>query len=254
MELKKYVQKLTERSNIARFEQVQIALNQLKIRYDCQIQSKWDGSNIIVGSGRGLLVCAHHDSKQHDGFSCPGANDNASGVAVLLSLSDYFRENYDLVSFAFFAEEEKEMDGSHYYVSKMPLPTAVLCLEWVGNGNTIGIYPNNNTALYDLLSSTAEMLSIPYLTFPSIGELYSDDVPFREKGIDAHCISLITEEDYAIVSKYEPKTAEETRTIFRQLSIAQIYHSPQDTAEKIQEASLQLAFEFAKKTIEDYIK
>ena len=48
----------------------------------------------------------------------PGANDNASGVALLLSLAKYYRENppeYSTV-FCFFTGEEVGLEGSKYFV------------------------------------------------------------------------------------------------------------------------------------------
>jgi aminopeptidase YwaD len=67
-----------------------------------------------------IAITAHYDHLGSLGRKVffPGANDNASGVAMLLGLSRYFSENppeYSLVFIAFSAEEAGLL-GSGYYV------------------------------------------------------------------------------------------------------------------------------------------
>ena len=68
-----------------------------------------------------IVLSAHFDHLGRMGSSTifPGANDNASGVSMLLSLAKYFKENrpnYSLV-FCFFSGEEAGLEGSKYFVS-----------------------------------------------------------------------------------------------------------------------------------------
>ncbi len=73
---------------------------------------------------RFLLLCAHYD---HLGaFSSvyfPGANDNASGVAMLLSLAQHFKDHPPEYSVAFvaFSGEEIGLLGSQYFAEHPPL-------------------------------------------------------------------------------------------------------------------------------------
>ena len=80
----------------------------------------------------------------------PGANDNASGVAMLLSLANYFSDKspkYNLVFMAFGAEEAGIL-GSKYYVENPLFPLQdikfVLNLDIMGTGDE-GITVVNGT-------------------------------------------------------------------------------------------------------------
>lgn len=67
---------------------------------------------------RVLLLTAHYDHIGAFGsVYFPGANDNASGVAMLLSLARHFRENPPSYSVAFvaFSGEEAGLFGSRYF-------------------------------------------------------------------------------------------------------------------------------------------
>lgn len=75
-----------------------------------------------------LLISAHYDhlgAMGKDTFF-PGANDNASGVAMLLSLAKHFskkenRPDYNLLFVAFGAEEAGLL-GSQYFIANPPIP------------------------------------------------------------------------------------------------------------------------------------
>jgi aminopeptidase YwaD len=68
-----------------------------------------------------IVLSAHYDHLGRMGADTyfPGANDNASGCAMLLSLAKYYAENqpdYSIV-FCFFSGEEAGLVGSSYFVS-----------------------------------------------------------------------------------------------------------------------------------------
>lgn len=68
-----------------------------------------------------VVFSAHYDHLGRMGKDTyfPGANDNASGVAMLLSLANYYKKNpppFSIV-FCFFSGEEAGLLGSHYFVS-----------------------------------------------------------------------------------------------------------------------------------------
>jgi len=69
-----------------------------------------------------VVITAHYDHLGRMGQETffPGANDNASGVAMLLSLSAYFAENPPerTIVFMAFAGEEAGLIGSHVYIDK----------------------------------------------------------------------------------------------------------------------------------------
>jgi hypothetical protein len=74
-----------------------------------------------------VVISAHYDSRTidpMDGFSAaPGANDNASGVAILLELARLMssRSWNQTIVFAAFAAEEQGTHGSRHYVQNMML-------------------------------------------------------------------------------------------------------------------------------------
>ena len=69
-----------------------------------------------TGDGARFLVCSHLDSMQ----VCPGANDNASGMAATLALADYFAASPlgHGVDFVIFNGEEWDLAGSKAYVAR----------------------------------------------------------------------------------------------------------------------------------------
>jgi aminopeptidase YwaD len=106
-------------------------------------------SQNVIGQIRGteepdsyLILCAHYDHLgQLSEAIFTGANDNASGTAMLLSMAAYFVENplkQTLILIAF-GGEETGLLGSAYYVNQQPaVPLAetsfVLNLDLMGNG------------------------------------------------------------------------------------------------------------------------
>jgi Zn-dependent M28 family amino/carboxypeptidase len=86
-----------------------------------------------------LLVCAHYDSRSEHGENlAPGADDNASGVAVLLEAARVFAEAgvEPRVMLAFFGGEEDSLIGSRAFASEIsherPLLRGVINVDMVG--------------------------------------------------------------------------------------------------------------------------
>ena len=81
------------------------------------------GTNIIAGKGKIVIGC-HYDSIG------PGADDNASGVAVALDVAKKVKG----VTFVFFDAEERGLLGSKYYVKNLKvLPDSMINLDMVGH-------------------------------------------------------------------------------------------------------------------------
>ena len=79
-----------------------------------------------------FVISAHYDHLgNRDGTVYPGADDNASGVAVLLELAAYCRKapfRRTLV-FAFFDAEEAGLQGAKMFVSSPPVPLNRIALN-----------------------------------------------------------------------------------------------------------------------------
>jgi len=89
-----------------------------------------------------IIVCAHYDHLGMMGKQVyfPGANDNASGVAMMMSLANYFRLNkcsYSLI-FITFAAEELGLKGADYFYNNLPIKKEnikfLINLDMVGTG------------------------------------------------------------------------------------------------------------------------
>ncbi len=91
-----------------------------------------------------IVFSAHYDhlGKMGDIYF-PGANDNASGTAMLLSLARYYAkpENQPAFSIAFiaFGAEEADLRGSHYYVQHPLFPLSkikfLINMDIMGTGD-----------------------------------------------------------------------------------------------------------------------
>lgn len=101
-------------------------INHIKLGLKAKFEKNFTTKNLIAyieGASvpdSFIVMSAHYDHLGSMGRKVyfPGANDNASGVAMLLSLAKYFAENppdYSLVIMAFSAEELGLL-GSGYYV------------------------------------------------------------------------------------------------------------------------------------------
>ncbi|MCX2576081.1 M28 family metallopeptidase [Pedobacter sandarakinus] len=91
-----------------------------------------------------LLITAHYDHLGGMGENTyfPGANDNAAGVAMLLSLAKYYIKNPPNYSIGFicFGAEEAGLVGSRFFVENPMVPLSnirfLLNLDLVGTGES----------------------------------------------------------------------------------------------------------------------
>lgn len=89
-----------------------------------------------------IIICAHYDHLGMMGKNTyfPGANDNASGIAMVMTLANYFIKNpskYSLV-FLCLASEEVGLKGAEYFYNNMPIAKEnikfLINLDLVGTG------------------------------------------------------------------------------------------------------------------------
>ncbi|MBI2830442.1 MAG: M28 family peptidase [Chloroflexi bacterium] len=228
--------------------------------------------NIIVDFSsspkeRSLLFSAHYDCVR----GSPGANDNASAVAVLLGLCHKLSDGPAPVRVVFFDREEAWLQtpflrlgllGSFFYVLKNSLKnvTAAYNLEFCGMGDFLGIWPVSQKeaglAGIKRLEQVAAELSMPfrYAHIPWMF-LTSDHLPFRLKGIpDAVTLSLLPasqvpgiETFYASLSVGKVLSGWR-RTLPEPLSVL---HTTEDTSGRLSEDSLRLMLSLLLKIIED---
>ena len=113
-----------------------------------------------------IYVTAHYDHLGMMGSNTmfPGANDNASGIAMMLNLAKYFKINKPKYSIVFiaFSGEEAGLIGSHHYVENPLTPLSdikfLVNLDLMGNGAEGVMVVNGtiNPSEFQLLKSINE--------------------------------------------------------------------------------------------------
>ncbi len=138
-----------------------------------------------------VILGAHYDhlGEAPDGTIWAGANDNASGVAILLEIArSWHARGYiprRTILFAAWDAEEQGLVGSRHYVQNPRVPltqtVSMLQLDMVGAGPpTLAI--NGETQLTDHLLALAAAFDIPA---ESSSQGRSDHIPFLEAGVPA---------------------------------------------------------------------
>ncbi len=124
------------------------SLKSIKIQVESEFIPSYQTQNVwglIKGTGPGdslIIIGAHYDHLGKMGTAIyHGANDNASGTAMVLELARHYAKNppkYSIL-FAFFAAEELGLIGSRYMASHFPLNLAktkiMINLDMVGTGS-----------------------------------------------------------------------------------------------------------------------
>ncbi len=167
-----------------------------------QMLSNYEVNNIVgvipslEKSEKYLAITAHYDHLGGMGKNTyfPGANDNASGVAMLLSLGAYFHKyplkNHNVLLIAF-AGEEAGLLGSQFFTNHPRVPLAslsfLLNVDIMGSGEE-GITVVNGAVhkdAFERLTHLNDSLGI----LPQIKvrgkAANSDHYPFSEKGVPA---------------------------------------------------------------------
>lgn len=192
-------------SEIAAQTSVQINTNSFKetpktirINIENKFIPDFKASN-VVGIVKGtkypdsvLMITAHYDHLGGMGAKTyfPGANDNAAGVATLLSLAKYYAANPQPYSIAFicFAAEEAGLLGSKHFVDNPLIPLKnikfLINLDLVGtgeNGMTVvnaSVYPkafallneiNNGQKLISKINSRGKAANSDHYFFTESG-------------------------------------------------------------------------------------
>ena len=111
---------------------VLLPLSSFKVNFENKLIKKFNAAN-ICGMVRGtakpdsvILITAHYDHLGGMGEKIffPGANDNASGVSLLMNLAKYYAANPQPYSIGFilFAGEEAGLLGSKYFTENPLVP------------------------------------------------------------------------------------------------------------------------------------
>jgi hypothetical protein len=140
-----------------------------------------------------LLIGAHYDSAN----AGLGADDNASGVAVLLETAQRIHDMPTPFSIRFitFGSEENGLDGSTYFAQNMSQAevensVAMINLDSLSAGNLLYVYSDEgeDAFLRDWVLEWADGHDLPLQTIHDAqlsedGNYYSDFGSFKERGI-----------------------------------------------------------------------
>jgi len=152
---------------------------------------------------RYILVSAHYDHLGvRDGVIYPGADDNASGVAAMLQIAEYFRQHppQHTIVFAAFDAEELGLRGAQAFVKALPFARDKLAmnlnLDMVSRNDDNEIWAagiHHTPALKDIVASAASRSTLkvklghdrPMLAAGSMEDWTSssDHGPFHEVGV-----------------------------------------------------------------------
>lgn len=142
-----------------------------------------------------LVLSAHYDhlGGMGGGTYFPGANDNASGVALLLSLAKYYASNPPRYSVAFlcFAGEEAGLIGSKYFTENpiIPLQTIKflvnLDLEGTGEEGITVVNATEYQKAFEVLCKINQVNNYLIKVNARTKAANSDHYWFTEKGVPA---------------------------------------------------------------------
>ncbi len=147
-----------------------------------------------------IVFTCHYDhlGEMGKGIYFPGANDNASGTAMVLDLVRHFSKNKDKlkysIAFLFFSGEELGLLGSFYYVDNPLFPLQsikyLINLDMVGSGDK-GITVVNGTEFKQEFNKLVELNEQnKYLPKVNIRgpAANSDHYPFYKSGVKSFFI------------------------------------------------------------------
>lgn len=162
--------------------------------------------NLIARAGRGpvLVIGAHYDTRrradrdpERPDDPVPGANDGASGVAVLLELArvlDRPRLRQEVWLVFFDAEDQGGLEGrpwilgsTHFAATLAVTPTAMILVDMVGDADPQFYYEqHSDPALREQLWRIAAELGYRSWFIPEPRwALIDDHLPFLQRGIPA---------------------------------------------------------------------
>ncbi len=186
-----------------------------------QLNGTSEGKNIIgwiKGSkepGKYLVISAHYDhiGRNKQGAIYYGADDNASGVACMLSLAKYFKKNpqpYSII-FAAFDREESGLEGALKYVEQLEEKNKVSSIKFNLNLDMVartdsnelyasGIrhYPSYQYVVNQVKDHTNAYLLMghDYGSFRDDWTMLSDQYAFHKRNIPFIYISVEDHADY----------------------------------------------------------
>ena len=259
-----HVKALEQRSNKERVDYVKELLTKRGIQYERQPfrLRLLKGENIIVtdfcksNSKNQFLLTAHINKS----FFSPGANDNASGVSVLLKVAERLKSlqlfDNTSIKIIFFDHEDglAFVDGSTYYAKNtdISLINFVFNLDMVGMGNCVALSPEIKTNANHYIAQLLKIFTqrkILFFTYNLPPVFMEDHIPFMKRGIASTSLNLFPKKDLEYLKKIVSSSVlamvkDYLSLRFNQTSYPMTTmrhrHSDKDVSEFISEDSLEL--------------
>lgn len=273
MKLLDFIKELENKSDGERLSIILNFLENNKCEYEIERFRYFDeeSSNIILEIGRGekeILLVNNYDSFPNS----PGANDNASGVAVSLDiykkLVEYKKKgllNWK-VKVIFFGKNQPSKAfpqgriGSRVYIKehKKELDNIIAVLNpyLSGAGDSIFFWPvlreNKGSEVLEIIKKVLDKLKINYDTAGNLISLYPDYESFREAGVkNSFCFMSINENEKSNVKLYASYPSIEILArnflgkIFKAFQVSQPelflrYHTSEDKSYYLDESTLKM--------------
>ncbi|MBC7921209.1 MAG: M28 family peptidase [Ferruginibacter sp.] len=248
--LLKLVKDLEGKSDEARLRIIRSRLEAWRVPY--QLHRYQTGTNLFVKAKTDSFVGigSHYDVVP----GSPGANDNASAIAVALELVRRTRNysgNHLGLQFFFFDEEENGLKGSGAYLEEHGYRgmKGLFNLEMVGMGDRLAFWPldaQSEGALLEALERQCGRMQIPTGRYDEILTRTADHVSFRRAGLtEAFTITCISGKDVAVAQHYYRAQefdvdAQTLHEILAEAPLFQHYHRSTDTSEHLRETALQM--------------
>lgn len=165
---------------------------------------KVENLHILFSPGKSRIVLgAHYDCV----YGSTGANDNASGVSVLLCLAQILRkQNKDGVEIVFFDREEAEDHGSAAYIRAVGPEniSAAVILDMCGYGDILLVLTKQNESIphFDVLLSDEYMQRHQVLGVERVPFRFGDDETFDSFGVPNIALTTMPADEAAFGMDY----------------------------------------------------
>jgi hypothetical protein len=215
------------------------------------------GQNIIVHMGQGrekIVLGAHVDAVT----KAPGANDNGSGVAVVLEIIKNSRAHHfsHAVDFCFFDREEDGLVGSAVYVRTRDTSfsySAMINLDVEGTGEEIyvgSVEPGRNDALMKYVRAARDSTRYPYSESEHYPE--SDHESFNAAGLQNISISVVAAGDGAKLTKWVESGFAPINNPADMPVVLKVMHTPEDKSIYMTPDALEKSYTFTWLTLRGF--
>lgn len=161
--------------------------------------------NIIVNfnnsNEKKIVIGAHYDNLE----GSIGANDNITGVVILIQIIKYIKENgiNKNIDIVFFDREEYSDRGSEQYIKEIGKNKiqAMINIDTCGFGDVVIVGTENNIEkFYNLKILKKDTLNKEYIKTIKINP-GSDDTSFENENIPNIHIQVVPKDDFKVISE-----------------------------------------------------